>query len=295
MVRPTHFGSNPLTMESNSFQAPPEKEGQQSIRKKAVAEWEKFVELLTQNGINVIQWEDHEQALSPDSVFPNNWISFHEGGEMIIYPMFAANRRLERRRDITDHFSSKYGFKLWDFASPMESQEKYLEGTGSMILDRINKVAYACVSPRTSPEAFDHWVKKMGYKGLIFQAVDQEGVDIYHTNVMMALGKKLAIVCLEAIPDPISREALINNLKNTGHKLVAITLEQMASFAGNMLEVANQQGEALLVMSRQAYDSLSEVQLREISSHVRLLVPKVDTIEKYGGGSVRCMMAEVFL
>lgn len=293
MVRPAHFGSNPMTQDSNSFQAPQEGEVQAQIIPQAIAEWENLVRMLCAEGIEVKEFEDSREPNSPDAVFPNNWISFHEGGEMVIYPMYAPNRRLERRPEIIEHFSAG-AYKLWDFASEMEPQNQFLEGTGSLILDRINKIAYACVSPRTSPVAFDIWCKKMGYQGFIFQAVNQEGVEIYHTNVMMSLGKSLAVVCLEAMPDPRSREALLQKLKSTGHKVVSITLDQMSAFAGNMLELEKPSGESLLVMSKQAHDSLSDTQIKAIKAHAWPLVAPVSVIEKYGGGSVRCMIAEIF-
>ncbi|MCI4668222.1 MAG: arginine deiminase-related protein [Bacteroidia bacterium] len=294
MIRPTHFGSNPQTFDSNSFQSELKPEEQRIIQELAVKEWETFVQTLRENGVRVSEFDDHDEPMSPDSVFPNNWISFHEGKKMVTYPMYAPNRRLERRADIIEHFQSEYTYELLDFATEQEKAQLYLEGTGSLVLDRQNKVAYACVSPRTSPQAFDKWTQKMGYRGLIFQAVNQEGKEIYHTNVMMALGREFAIVCMEAIPDPVSREALTQSLKESHHKLIAITLEQMASFAGNMLEIENEEGEALLVMSRQAHESLTNIQLNELEKHCQLLVVAVDELEKYSGGSVRCMMAEIF-
>jgi hypothetical protein len=295
MIRPLHFGANPLTASSNAFQQEAEKGQEEEVRQKAITEWENFVEILRSKGVQITTFDDRPDVLTPDSVFPNNWITFHQSGEVVTYPMFAANRRLERRMDVVEHFSKENAIRLWDWAGEMEEQNMMLEGTGSLILDRVNKVAYACISPRTDAAAFDLWAQKMGYKGMLFEAIDENGQQIYHTNVMMALGDNFAVICLEAIADPISRDAVTKQLKSTGKEVIAITFQQMNSFAGNMLQVEGTNGQSYLVMSQRAYDSLAEAQIQNLKKYAELLVIPLDVIETYGGGSVRCMMAEVFL
>jgi len=295
MIRPHIFGSNPLTVESNAFQHRALRDDVESIKEKAKEEWEAFVHILKEKEVQLSLYDDLPERETPDATFPNNWISFHGEGQIVLYPMFAPNRRRERRMDIVEDFLNCGKIELWDMASECEDRGLFLEGTGSLVLDRKHKVAYACVSERTHAEAFDHWTQRMGYQGMIFQAIDEKGQAIYHTNVMMCIGESFVLVCMDALPDPQAREALRQKIKTSGRKLVAITIEQMHAFAGNMLEIKNLHGDSFLVMSKRAHDSLTEIQLRELTAHAEAMVIPLDVIETYGGGSVRCMMAEVFL
>ncbi len=295
MIRPRIFGSNPLTVDSNAFQHRALRDDFESIKEKAKEEWEAFVHILKEREVQLSLYDDLPERETPDATFPNNWISFHEEGQIVLYPMFAPNRRRERRMDIVEDFLNGGEIELWDMASECEDRGLFLEGTGSLVLDRKQKIAYACVSERTHPKAFDHWTHRMGYQGMIFQAIDEKGQAIYHTNVMMCIGESFVLVCMDSLPDPQAREALRQKIKTSGRKLVAITIEQMHAFAGNMLEIRNLHGDSFLVMSKRAHDSLTEIQLRELTTHAEAMVIPLDVIETYGGGSVRCMMAEVFL
>ncbi|MEO0895076.1 MAG: arginine deiminase-related protein [Bacteroidota bacterium] len=294
MVRPANFGANPLTAASNAFQQELESSQADEVKNKAIQEFDAFVSLLRSKGVHVTVFDDTAEPLTPDAVFPNNWISFHQNGKIVLYPMFAPNRRWERRMDVPHHFAREAS-DIWNWAEAMEPQSLILEGTGSLILDRVNKIAYACTSNRTSPKAFDLWAKEMGYKGLLFQAVDEKGQEIYHTNVMMFLGKDVAVICLESIANPALRQAVQDKLKSTGHKIIGITFDQMNAFAGNMLQVDNVSDESMIIMSQRAHQSLTPLQLDNLAQHAEILTIPLDVIETYGGGSVRCMMAEVFL
>ncbi|MEO1437643.1 MAG: arginine deiminase-related protein, partial [Bacteroidota bacterium] len=237
---------------------------------------------------------DTIEPIKPDAVFPNYWITTHVNGTIILYPMMAPSRRNERRTDIAELLRRQFNYtRLVDF-SEHEAEERYLEGTGSMILDRVNRVVYACVGPRTDQSLLDEFCEWADYTKRSFRSVDRHGQDIYHTNVMMAIGTSFVVICLDSVPDPDERQALLDTFEATQKTIVEISFEQMEHFAGNMLQVSNEAGEGVLVMSEQAYQSLSTDQIQTLEGHSKLLYSPIETIEKYGGGSARCMMAEVF-
>jgi hypothetical protein len=295
MVRPVRFGFNEQTAESNAFQQNDGRLSPEAIQNHALQEFDTMVALLRQKGIEVTVFEDTAVPHTPDSIFPNNWISFHQNGTVIIYPMESPSRQNEVRLDIPAHIMLQKGTDAHIIDLRKEAQTgEYLEGTGSMIMDRENQIVYACLSPRTHKTLFDRFCKLLDLEGIIFDAVDENGIPIYHTNVMMALGAEVAVICLEAMPNPQERVRVQNLLEATGHTVVPITLAQMSAFAGNMLEVYNQQGSPFLIMSQRAYDSLDQPQIDMLGQFAELLVIPLDVIETYGGGSVRCMMAEIF-
>lgn len=293
MIRPVAFGFNAQTAESNAFQ---NRDGdQQAVQQKAVQEFDGFVKTLRDNGVNVTVINDTPEPHTPDSIFPNNWVSFHDNGDIFLYPMQAENRRLERREDIIrqleDNFKANHVIDL----SRFEAKNQFLEGTGSMVLDRENKIAYACLSPRTNAEVLKTFCDYTGYKAVTFDAFDQNGQAIYHTNVLMAIGSKFAVICLDSITNPSEKETVISSLKSTGKEIIDITFEQMNHFAGNMLEVKGDNGDTLVVMSRAAFNSLSAGQKASLEKYGTLVYADINTIETNGGGSARCMMAEVHL
>lgn len=298
MVRPVRFAFNEETAANNAFQQRSEtEEAAQAIAQEAIEEFDAFVRLLCENGITVEVVQDTPEPFTPDSIFPNNCFSVH-GDTLVLYPMFAPNRRLERKKLInfrfTDfRFSISNHSKLKDLTHYEESG-RFLEGTGSLVLDREHGVAYACLSPRTDEEVLKEWASAMGYSYLTFHSQDGQGMPVYHTNVMMHVGSRQAVVCLESIPNPSEREALKAMLEQYGKEVVPITLAQMNQFAGNMLELHNDRGEQLLVMSQTARRSLTTTQIATLSKHTRILSPDIHAIEAAGGGSARCMMAEIF-
>ena len=298
MVRPVRFAFNEETAANNAFQQRSEtEEAAQATAREAIEEFDAFVRLLCENGITVEVVQDTPEPFTPDSIFPNNCFSVH-GDTLVLYPMFAPNRRLERKKLInfrfTDfRFSISNHSKLKDLTSYEESG-RFLEGTGSLVLDREHRVAYACLSPRTDEEVLKEWASAMGYSYLTFHSQDGQGMPVYHTNVMMHVGSRQAVVCLESIPNPSEREALKAMLEQYGKEVVPITLAQMNQFAGNMLELHNDRGEQLLVMSQTARRSLTTTQIATLSKHTRILSPDIHAIEAAGGGSARCMMAEIF-
>ncbi|HET6244364.1 MAG: amidinotransferase [Bacteroidetes bacterium] len=296
MIRPLNFGYNEQTALTNAFQVAPEPQGAKTIQEKALQEFDDFVEGLKKSGMEVITFNDTPSPYTPDSIFPNNWITFHEDGRIVLYPMEAHNRRLERKTQIISALESEYGFEISEIIdlSYFEKQDKYLEGTGSMILDRQNKIVYACLSTRTSPEVLELFCAHLGYTSICFQAFDQNDVPIYHTNVLMAVGEKIAIACLESISNEKEKENLLNSLLATGKTIVEISLKQMLNFAGNMLELKTTTGKPLLVMSKQGYESLTVDQINKIEAQATIFYADISHIEKYGGGSARCMMAEIF-
>lgn len=297
MIRPVRFRMNEETAINNYFQEEIELKNEE-INNKAQQEFDAFVQKLENIGVNVIVVDDIYEQNTPDSVFPNNWISFHQNGNIALYPMFAENRRRERRDDVLDLLEEK-GFSIenvYDYTDA-EKEELFLEGTGSMILDRANEVAYCALSPRADEELFIEFCEDFEYTPLIFKAyqtVNGKRELIYHTNVMMALGETFAVVCLDAVDDKSERKALTESLKRTGKEIISITEEQMHRFAGNMLQVQGSD-HTYLVMSQAAYDSLTEKQIKNIEKHCKILYSNLETIETCGGGSARCMMAEVFL
>jgi hypothetical protein len=293
MIRPVKFGYNEQTAESNAFQNPDA--DQQDVQEKALAEFDAFVQLLRDNGVDVTVIEDTPEPHTPDSIFPNNWVSFHENGDVFLYPMQAENRRLERREDIIRKLEERFKVNHVIDLSRFEKQDQFLEGTGSMVLDRENKIAYACISPRTDEEVLDTFCQHTGYKPVLFNAVDKNGKAIYHTNVLMAVAAKYVVICLEAIADDDEMEAVIDAIAESEKEIIAISFEQMNHFAGNMLEVYNDKGESLIVMSQAAWESLDDEQKEVLSSFSKPVYADISTIERNGGGSVRCMMAEVWL
>ncbi|GGH06384.1 citrulline utilization hydrolase CtlX [Mucilaginibacter phyllosphaerae] len=293
MIRPVAFGFNAQTAGSNAFQ----KQGsdQQAVQQKAVQEFDGFVNVLRDNGVNVTVISDTAEPHTPDSIFPNNWVSFHDNGDIFLYPMQAQNRRLERREDIIRQLEEKFKANHVIDLSRFEANNEFLEGTGSMVLDRENKIAYACLSPRTHAEVLKAFCDYTGYKAVTFDAFDQNGQAIYHTNVLMAIGSKFAVICLDSIINSIEKESVINSIRSAGKEIVAITFDQMNHFAGNMLEVRNDKGETLVVMSQAAFASLTAEQKTALEKYGKLVYADINTIETNGGGSARCMMAEVHL
>ncbi len=295
MVRPAQFGYNEETAESNAFQRNEGTFTPAQIRRKARAEFDNFVQLLKAAGVQVMVVEDTDYPIKTDAVFPNNWVTFHQDGTVITYPMQSEVRRLERREDILENLGKQFKIEQRVHLETSEGQQKYLEGTGSMILDRPNRLVYACLSPRTDATLLDEFCKITGFEKVVFTAVDGSGRQIYHTNVMMALGETFVVICLDSIRDEVERALLLEKFEATHKEVIEISLEQVMSFAGNMLQIKNRSGEPILVMSEQAYNALDPTQIRLLNKHTNLLYAPLNTIEKYGGGSARCMMAEVFL
>ncbi len=297
MVRPVRFRMNEETAVNNYFQEEINLKNEE-INRKAQQEFDKFVEKLQEVGVNVVVIDDIYEQNTPDSIFPNNWISFHQSGNVALYPMFAENRRRERREDVLDLLEEK-GFvieNVYDYTEA-ENDDIFLEGTGSMILDRTNEVAYCALSPRADEELFIEFCEDFEYTPVIFKAyqtVEGKRELIYHTNVMMALGETFAIICLDTIDDNAERKTVTESLKRTGKEIITISEEQMHHFAGNMLQVQGK-NETYLVMSEAAYKSLTQKQITNIEKHCKILFSDLETIETCGGGSARCMMAEVFL
>lgn len=296
MVRPVRFGFNEETATNNAFQQKSES-AEEALRtqRQAVNEFDAYVALLRENGVDVDVLQDTPEPFTPDSIFPNNCFSTHCEGErrtLVLYPMFANNRRLERDKLLQ-------GINLQDYNEVIdltryEQDHLYLEGTGSLVLDREHHIAYACVSPRTHEKVVREWARLLGYECLLFDSTDENDIPIYHTNVMMHVGTGYAVVCLDSISDPSKRELLRQTLQRTGKEIVEISYEQMNHFAGNMLEVNNRDGEQLLVMSATARAILTPTQLSLLEKYVRIISPDIHAIETAGGGSARCMLAEIF-
>ncbi len=290
MIRPVRFSFNEETSGSNAFQNAAARAD--DTQQKALDEFNNMVTLLEENGIDVMVVDDTTEPHKPDSIFPNNWISFHDDGLVGLYPMQAVNRRLERRADIVEMISDKFELKdIIDFTES-EKENKFLEGTGSMVLDRENKICYACLSPRTHADMLTQFCNAFGYTLVSFTARDNGGLLIYHTNVVMCVGTKFIVICMEAIADENEKKRI---RESTNKTIIEITLEQLHHFAGNMLELVNKHGEHLLVMSEQAYSSLLPAQIATLNAFARILPVQLYTIESNGGGSARCMMAEIFL
>lgn len=299
MIEPVDFRFNEETAVNNYFQNKAD-EPAESVQEKALAEFRNMVSKLREHGVNVIVLKDTPNPHTPDSIFPNNWISFHENKMIALYPMFAKNRRAERREeDVLDLLGEK-GFdteEVMDYTSA-EEDDIFLEGTGSIILDRQNKIAYAAVSPRTDPRLFLEFCEDFEYTPIIFEAnqtVNGERMQIYHTNVMMCVADEYAIICLSTIDEKSEKKLVTDTLTNTGKQIIDITEEQMHKFAGNMLQVGGIGNSKFLVMSQTAYDSLTKYQITEIEKYNPIIAVDINTIETLGGGSARCMMAEVFL
>jgi hypothetical protein len=298
MVRPANFGFNPETAENNFYQQA-DSRSVDEIRNLARREFDGFVALLRDQGVEVVVAEDSPIPVKTDAVFPNNWFSTHPDGKVIFYPMYSPNRRLERRKDLIEQLMT-LGFTVNEVVdlSFFEDSEQYMEGTGSMVIDHQAKVIYACYSQRTHPIPLDYVAKLLGYQVLGFDSVQEingQISPIYHTNVMMHIGTDLAVVCLESIPKLSERQQVQDSLTQSGKKVIPITAKQKFNFAGNMLEVSNGGGEKFTVMSQTALDSLTVGQIQQIEKYTTIISPAIPTIEKLGGGSARCMMAEIFL
>lgn len=294
MVRPRHFGFNAETAGNNTFQSDDKSLTAKEISDKAVKEFDAFVHLLEANGVHVDVIEDTEAPLKPDAVFPNNWFSTHEDGTVITYPMHSVTRRAERREDILTELARHYGVSKRYAFEVFEEQEQFLEGTGSLVLDRVHRIAYACISPRTDVNLLDKFCVLRDYTPCAFHAI-YRGKAVYHTNVVMALGTTYVVICMECIPDEQERARLSDSFRKTAKEIIEISSAQMASFAGNMIQLQSRFGEPICIMSEQAYRSLTKEQIASLERHNRILYSPVFTIEKYGGGSARCMIAENFL
>lgn len=296
MVRPVRFRMNEETVVNNYFQEEMDLKNEE-INRQAQQEFDALVHKLREVGVKVIVVDDVYEQNTPDSVFPNNWITFHQNGDVAIYPMFAENRRRERREDILDRVEAE-GFAIenvYDYTEA-EKENVFLEGTGAMILDRVNRKAYCALSPRADEELFIEFCEDFEYTPVIFSAYQQVGdkqVPIYHTNVMMALGEDFAVVCLDTITDKSERKNVLHHLKEDHKEIISITAEQMYQYAGNMLQVQGTD-RSYLVMSDAAYNSLTAAQRQAIEKHCPIIHTNLETIETCGGGSARCMMAEVF-
>ena len=316
MIRPVRFSYNSQTAVNNAFQESgiPEELSQ----RQALKEFDAYVEMLRNEGIEVMVVEDTATPHTPDSIFPNNWLSLHSAEELadvgsrvaVLYPMFAENRRAERRQDIIEALTGAVAPSCTGAADApscasaalldltyYEKRNLFLEGTGSLILDRNEHLAYACQSPRTCEEVLEEWSSKMGYDYFLFHAEDMNGNPIYHTNVMMSVGEQLAVVCLDAITDIEERMSLIELLEESDKEIVEISLEQMNEFAGNMLQLHTvKEGELkyIMVMSARAKDSLDQDQIEAIEKYCKIVAPDLEFIERNGGGSARCMLAEIF-
>lgn len=294
MVRPASFGFNAETAQNNVFQKDL-KASQKEIQQKATAEFDKFVASLRKKGIEVIVVEDTTKPVKPDAIFPNNWFCTLADGTLAVFPMYAPNRRIEKRNDLLEMLVEKYRVRDVEDWSEYEAESLFLEGTGSMIIDQENKVIYACISPRTNKAVLEKFAQAHGYKAMLFYSKDENGTDIYHTNVIMHLGETYAVICLESIPNEAERIAVSQLLISTGHEVVPISLQQVHAFAGNMLQVKNAKGEKFTILSKSAYNSLTKEQQNILQTHSILLPVDITTIETVGGGSTRCMMAEIFL
>ncbi len=296
LIRPANFASNPETLASNRFQTNSSGRDAAQIQQAAQAEFDALATALSQTGVNVHVFDDTATPIKPDALFPNNWFSTHADGTLVLYPMLAPNRRLERRGDLIEALHKETGLHVHATIdlTHREVEGKYLEGTGSLVLDRVNRIAYACLSPRTDLDVLGEFGQRLDYEIVAFDAVDANGAAIYHTNVMMCVGTEFAAVCAEAI-EPARRSAVLNLLEKTGHRLIDLTFDQMHSFAGNMLELRTRSGDSVIAMSDTARRSLTAVQIEALEAYGRIISVPIPTIETLGGGSVRCMIAEVHL
>jgi hypothetical protein len=292
MIRPVRFDFNAETAVNNSFQVNAK---DHLAQQKAAEEFNQFISVLTQNGIDVTVVDDTPEPHTPDSIFPNNWISFHSDGSICLYPMYAQNRRLERKQSVLDVIEQKFIVSKKKDFTHYEKDNIFLEGTGSMVLDRDHQIAYACLSPRTDLTILKDFCTQLNYKPIYFWAMDGGHQPIYHTNVMMCVADEYVVICLESIPDLVERKLVVDSINQSGKTIISISFDQMNQFAGNMLQVHNQAGKKFLVMSSQAFRSLNQVQIKQIEGYNPIIHSDITTIETNGGGSARCMMAEVFL
>ena len=297
MIRPNNFGYNEETALDNHYQNQGSLE--MNSNENAQKEFDNMIFNLRQNGISVYVFQDDDINYTPDSIFPNNWISFHENGDVGLYPMYAENRRLERRPEVIK-FLEDEGFNIDNIVdySSAESENKFLEGTGSMILDRENRIAYCSISKRSNEDLFIEFCEDFEFTPVLFnsyQSVGDKRLPIYHTNVMMCVATNYVVICLDSIDDKKQRKNVSNFINESGKKIIEISENQVESFAGNMLELLNDKGDSILVMSKSAENSLSEIQKNSIKKYSKIISSNINTIEVCGGGSARCMMAEIFL
>ena len=294
MIRPAAFGFNAETAANNFFQENPGIPAA-DLQKKALEEFNRMAELLQKNEIDLLLIEDSREPPKPDAIFPNNWLSSTPDGKLFVFPMYAPSRRAEKREDIIDRLSADFVVKDLQDWSEFEVEGRFLEGTGSMVMDHRNQLIYAAISERTNLSVLEKFAVTNGYQAIVFLATDTAGRPVYHTNVLMSLGEKFAVLCEEAIEEEWELIAVRQLLESTNHAIIPISREQMQRFAGNMLEVKNRKGEPILVLSQSAFDSLRKEQKAMLEAYARLLPISVPTIEAVEGGSVRCMMAEIFL
>ena len=295
MVRPAAFGYNEQTAADNKFQKLLPGISHKELQKKAVKEFNTMVEQLRQKGIEVLVFEDTNLPVKTDALFPNNWFNTMPNGNLSVFPMQAISRRSEKRDDILQQLSSRFEVNEFTDWSELEAEGLFLEGTGSMVIDHDNKIIYACLSQRTHYTALEKFAHYNQYKAIAFHATDENGTPVYHTNVMLTIGNDFAVICNECFADELEWIAVSQLLRTTGHRIISITQQQVKAFAGNMLQVKNNKGESFLVMSQAAFDSLSTKQRMLLEISCPLLPVKIPTIETLGGGSARCMMAEIFL
>ncbi len=292
MVRPYQFYFNQQTASNNFFQSNINIENANEL---AIAEFDAMVERLRAQQINVKVIQDTKDPSTPDSIFPNNWISTHTNGTLCLYPMFAQNRRAERKSTVIDFLQSNYKIENTLDLTDLEKEGKFLEGTGSMVLDHKNKIAYGCLSERLDKNAFNEWCDKMQFKAIAFKAVDDKAQPIYHTNVMMCMGDQFVVICLESIPNEQEKQMVLESFKKSNKEVIEISQDQLNHFAGNMLQVFDTNEKPHLIMSEQAHTSLDPAQVKSLVKYNPILPISIPTIEALGGGSTRCMMAEIYL
>jgi hypothetical protein len=292
LIRPAGFGFNTETAGTNAFQNHLQ---ESNTQRKALEEFDAVAATLRAAGIQVIIFEDTKDPLKPDAIFPNNWISLHADGTIVLYPMLAPNRRIEKRPDIVEYLGAQFAVSNVLDLSAHEAEGVFLEGTGSIVFDHVNRVAYAAISPRTSKRLFIQLAEHLGYKPVLFQALDEQGKEVYHTNVVMCVGNGFAVICADCIADEAEKNTVIKCLADGGLEIIYISRGQMNSFAGNMLALRSKAGENILILSQTAFDSLEAAQRAVLSKYCRLLPLFIPTIETIGGGSARCMIAEIFL
>jgi len=294
MVRPYHFGYNEETAENNAFMQPAQRLTEREIEVRARQEFENLVAALRDAGVQVIVVADSANPVKPDAVFPNNWFSTHADNSVFTYPMYAPTRRAERDNPVLQTLAEGYQIDRTIELQYAESAEQYLEGTGSMVLDRVNKICYVCESERSDLELAARWCEIMAYRLVEFAATDRDGLPVYHTNVIMAIGSKEVVVCFESIAKT-DRKRVRSELTTGGHSIIDISFEQVLGFSGNMLEVLDGKGVARWAMSSQAFKALSSVQQEQLSTRGAIIHSDIEAIEQLGGGSARCMIAEIFL
>jgi len=291
MIEPIGFRSNPETAGDNAFQRPPGDESPQALEIAAREEFSRLRGALESRGVEVESRPAAANRESPDAVFPNNWFSTHEGGRLVLYPMMAPSRRRERREEMVEVLRERYP-EVLDLTSH-EPDDRFLEGTGSLVIDERSGIVYASESPRTDRRLVHEWAERMGLEPIVFRATDARGRPIYHTNVVLSVGSEWAVVCADAI-DPLDRSEVLASLAETGHETIFLSLDQMAAFCGNVLELENDRGETLVVMSDRAFHAFTDDQRSALEKHAELVHADLATIETYGGGSARCMLAELY-